>query len=194
MFISTLRAFVRPGRDGLGRIATLCLRAAGGKSRFRRSDPLFNKPTTKVVFLLFTEFIEYGGRIDTGEIQSVAWMTPAEVGRDLACRAALHLTDSLAWGSTASSDRRARCCRTYQETRGIPSGAAPGPKGVAYARVVADSLLEGGGFELVWGFSCQVVVLVLLPVLCSEREKPFFVPSPAIRFAARAEGVKGPKH
>src|SRR5690349_502305 len=30
-------------------------------------------------------------------------------------------------------------------------------------------------------------------VLCSERERPFFVPSPAIRFAERAEGVKGPK-
>jgi hypothetical protein len=36
-------------------------------------------------------------------------------------------------------------------------------------------------------------VFGLLPVLCSERGKPFFVPSPAIRFAARAEGVKGPK-
>jgi hypothetical protein len=34
---------------------------------------------------------------------------------------------------------------------------------------------------------------VLLPVLCSERERPFFIPSPAIRFAERAEGVKGPK-
>ena len=34
---------------------------------------------------------------------------------------------------------------------------------------------------------------VLLTVLCSERERPFFVPSPAIRFAERAEGVKGPK-
>ena len=33
----------------------------------------------------------------------------------------------------------------------------------------------------------------LLAVLCSERERPFFVPSPAIRFAERAEGVKGPK-
>ena len=31
-----------------------------------------------------------------------------------------------------------------------------------------DSLLEGGGFELVWGFSCQVVFFGLLPVLCSE--------------------------
>src|SRR5271170_1675747 len=37
-------------------------------------------------------------------------------------------------------------------------------------RFAADSPLEEGGFELVWGFSCQVVVLVLLPVLCSERE------------------------
>jgi hypothetical protein len=33
----------------------------------------------------------------------------------------------------------------------------------------------------------------LLSVLCSELEKPFFVPSPAIRLAERAEGVKGPK-
>ena len=30
-------------------------------------------------------------------------------------------------------------------------------------------------------------------VLCSERDRPFFVPSPAIRFPERAEGVKGPK-
>jgi hypothetical protein len=34
---------------------------------------------------------------------------------------------------------------------------------------------------------------VFLTVLCSERERPFFVPSPAIRFPERAEGVKGPK-
>src|SRR6516165_4935343 len=27
-----------------------------------------------------------------------------------------------------------------------------------------DCLLEGGGFELVWGFSCQVVFFGLLPV------------------------------
>ena len=60
-------------------------------------------------------------------------------------------------------------------------------------RFAFDSQLEEAGFEPVWGFSCQVVVLVLLPVLCSERERPFFVPSPAIRFAERAEGVKGPK-
>ena len=46
---------------------------------------------------------------------------------------------------------------------------------------------------LVWGFFCQAVVLGLLTVFCSERERPFFVPSPAIRFAERAEGVKGPK-
>jgi hypothetical protein len=56
-----------------------------------------------------------------------------------------------------------------------------------------DCLLEGTGFEPVWGFSCQVVIFGLLAVLCSEREKPFFVPSLAIRFAERAEGVKGPK-
>ena len=60
-------------------------------------------------------------------------------------------------------------------------------------RFVPDSAQEGDGFELVWGFSCQVVVLGLWPVLCSELEGPFFVPSPAIRFPERAEGVKGPK-
>jgi hypothetical protein len=50
----------------------------------------------------------------------------------------------------------------------------------------ADSNLYGA-FRVKWLF------LVLLPVLCSERERPFFVPSPAIRFAERAEGVTGPK-
>jgi len=37
-------------------------------------------------------------------------------------------------------------------------------------RFALDSPLEGARFELVWGFSCQVVVFGLLPVLCSERE------------------------
>ena len=60
-------------------------------------------------------------------------------------------------------------------------------------RKLVDSLLEGTGFELVWGFPCQVVFFGLLPVLCSEREGLFFIPSPAIRFPERAEGVKGPK-
>ena len=60
-------------------------------------------------------------------------------------------------------------------------------------RFATDSALEGARFELVWGFSCQAVVLGCAEVFCSERERPFFVPSPAIRFAERAEGVKGPK-
>jgi hypothetical protein len=50
-----------------------------------------------------------------------------------------------------------------------------------------------GARGLVWGFLRQAVVLGLLSVFCSERERPFFVPSPAIRFPERAEGVKGPK-
>jgi hypothetical protein len=33
----------------------------------------------------------------------------------------------------------------------------------------------------------------VLTVFCSERKRPFFVPSPAIRLPERAEGVKGPK-
>ena len=47
--------------------------------------------------------------------------------------------------------------------------------------------------NLYGAFPYQVVVFDLLPVLCSEREGPFFIPSPAIRFAERAEAVKGPK-
>jgi hypothetical protein len=60
-------------------------------------------------------------------------------------------------------------------------------------RFVTDSPLEGDGFELVWGFSCQVVVLGFAESSLFGAGKPFFIPSPAIRFAERAEGVKGPK-
>jgi hypothetical protein len=55
-----------------------------------------------------------------------------------------------------------------------------------------DSPLEGTGFEPGWGFSCQVVVFGFAGSLFGAG-KPFFVPSSAIRFAERAEGVKGPK-
>jgi hypothetical protein len=59
-------------------------------------------------------------------------------------------------------------------------------------RFALDSPLEGSGFEPVWGFSCQVGILVFAGSLFGAG-KPFFVPSPAIRFAERAEGVKGSK-
>ena len=58
-------------------------------------------------------------------------------------------------------------------------------------RFVPDSALEGTGFELVWGFPCQVVFFGLLPVLCSEREGPFFIPSPYNQVpGARAMGSR----
>jgi hypothetical protein len=60
-------------------------------------------------------------------------------------------------------------------------------------REFADLLLEEAGFELVWGFSCQVVVFGFVAGSLFGAGRPFFVPSPAIRFAERAEGVKGPK-
>ena len=59
-------------------------------------------------------------------------------------------------------------------------------------RVCMDSPLEEAGFELVWGFSCQVVFW-FKPRFLFGAGKPFFVPSLAIRFAERAEGVKGAK-
>jgi hypothetical protein len=84
------------------------------------------------------------------------------------------------WAESGKSSARARNSWSIEDA----------PRKVRFA---TDSALEGDGFELVWGFSCQVVVFGFLPVLCSEREGPFFVPSLAIGFAERAEGVKGPK-
>jgi len=47
--------------------------------------------------------------------------------------------------------------------------------------------------DLYRAFPVKRLFWVVLTVFCSERERPFFVPSPGIRFAERAEGVKGPK-
>jgi hypothetical protein len=52
---------------------------------------------------------------------------------------------------------------------------------------------DRGFADLYGAFPVKRLFWVLLIVLCSERERPFFVPSPAIRFPERAEGVKGPK-
>ena len=60
-------------------------------------------------------------------------------------------------------------------------------------RFARDSSLEGAGFEPVWGFSCQGGCFGFAESSLFGAGKPFFVPSPAIRFAERAEGVKGPK-
>ena len=45
-----------------------------------------------------------------------------------------------------------------------------GKAAFAQIKFATDSPLEGTGFELVWGFSCQVVPFGLLPFLCSERK------------------------
>src|SRR5712671_1543601 len=47
--------------------------------------------------------------------------------------------------------------------------------------------------DLYGAFPVKRLLLGLPTVLCSERERPFFIPSPAIQFPERAEGVKGPK-
>src|SRR3984893_11851628 len=47
--------------------------------------------------------------------------------------------------------------------------------------------------DLYGAFPVKRLLLVFAHVLCSERERPFFIPSPAIQFPERAEGVKGPK-
>jgi hypothetical protein len=64
-----------------------------------------------------------------------------------------------------------RACR--QLVLRLHAGALPTPSGSltkALVRSASDSPLEERGFELVWGFSCQVVVFGCLSVLCSERE------------------------
>jgi hypothetical protein len=47
--------------------------------------------------------------------------------------------------------------------------------------------------DLYGAFPVKRLLLGFAHVLCSERERPFFIPSPAIQFPERAEGVKGPK-
>ena len=47
--------------------------------------------------------------------------------------------------------------------------------------------------DLYGAFPVKRLFWVVLRVFCSERERPFFVPSRAIRSPERAEGVKGPK-
>jgi hypothetical protein len=59
-------------------------------------------------------------------------------------------------------------------------------------RFARDSPLEGAGFELVWGFSCQVVVFGCCRFFVRSG-KAVLRPVATIRFAERAEGVKGPK-
>jgi hypothetical protein len=76
--------------------------------------------------------------------------------------------------------------RVNQELLTQPMGCA------GKVRFATDSPLEQARFELVWGFSCQVSFWFGAGSLFGAG-KPFFVPSPAIRFAERAEGVKGPK-
>ena len=68
--------------------------------------------------------------------------------------------------------------------------ASSQPQKVKFA---PDSALEGTGFEPVWGFFCQACCWFVGGSLF-EAGRPFFVPSPTIKFAERAEGVKGPKH
>ena len=68
-----------------------------------------------------------------------------------------------------------------QRRMGSRAGLTGWEPACAFAKTTAGtgSLLncpqEEAGFELVWGFSCQVVVFGFLTVFCSERERPFFV-------------------
>ena len=58
-------------------------------------------------------------------------------------------------------------------------------------RKFADSPLERDGFELVWGFPCQVVFSVYRQLFVRRLKGPFFIPSLTIRFPERAEWDQG---
>ena len=94
-------------------------------------------------------------------------------------------------------DDRVRLCRRAVS---LEFGRGPARElALAFLRGILEEVrfalklpLEEARFEPVWGFCCQAVGLVY----CQSSTlpgKPFSVPSPAIRFAERAEGVKGPK-
>src|ERR1700730_10585077 len=75
----------------------------------------------------------------------------------------------------------------------FPNGIARGRRCRLRSKFAADSLLEERDSNLYGAFPVKRLFWVVLTVFCSERERPVFVPSPAIRFPERAEGVKGPK-
>src|SRR5439155_1601671 len=117
---------------------------------------------------------------------------------------AIHRT-RLQSSGRAAARARAECCRDPQAVRRqlsererAPVGSAGDPSASSTcsaaqpsrAPAVARNQVRTG---LVWGFFCQAVVLGLLSVLCSEREGGSSSRRLAIRFAERAEGVKGPK-
>src|SRR5882757_7450918 len=78
-----------------------------------------------------------------------------------------------------------RLCRPRRQTSRAHPRGKPG----------FSTLERGCGREtdLYGAFPVKRLLLGLLTVLCSERERPFFIPSPAIQFPERAEGVQGPK-
>ena len=83
------------------------------------------------------------------------------------------------WRPLRQSSARAPCCNGP-----VPRGGTDGSQTHCWREM--DLNLYGA-------FPVKRLFWVVVTVFCSERERPFFVPSPAIRFAERAEGVKGPK-
>jgi hypothetical protein len=62
---------------------------------------------------------------------------------------------------------------------------------VSESRFAPDSPLEGAGFELVWGFCCQGIILAFCRFFVRSGKRPFFIPLPTIRFPERAEWGQG---
>ena len=95
----------------------------------------------------------------------------------------------------ALSLERGACHRLNMwRTVGGPSIAddATGPA-LAKASTASGNARAKFAVDLYGAFPVKRLFWVVLTVFSSERERPFFVPSPAIRSPERAEGVKGPK-
>src|SRR5204863_6313419 len=126
---------------------------------------------------------------------SAFWPAPALAGQSLALR---KLCD-------AGSNRRSRvsggCAKPIFDHAHERSAKRQGKRGLILCplssnlpcrarrvelRLQQRRKTEEAGFELVWGFSCQVVVLGFAESSLFGAGKPFFIPSPAVRFPERA--------
>src|SRR5580693_9851416 len=149
-------------------------------------------------------FAKEGAKVVVADIlgdraEAVAASIRASNGAAIA--AAIDVTSEPAWVALI-----AKTVETYGRldilvnNAGISGSSVGDPDGLdGWERVIAvnqTSVFLGWGkfaVDLYGAFPVKRLFWVVLTVFCSERERPFFVPSPAIRSPERAEGVKGPK-
>jgi hypothetical protein len=133
-----------------------------------------------------SQFCTLAHASDKWNVSSLQLRCPGSMSRLRPCLGGAHCRGSTGMTTPSAASTTSPASR-HRSSRKRGTGS---PQGVEFA---PDSRLEGTGFELVWGFLCQVIVLVFCRFFVRSGGRPFFAPSLAIRFAERAEGVKGPK-